>query len=373
MKKTLLILMAFTTLFTTGCWDALEINQRIFPYSVGYDLSDSKEGRYNITFTYPNIYAFGKNAKQDIRVHIITSTANDIFEAVHNISSRLQYPIFNKHLKVLILQENVATNKKYVQEIVDGINRDYIMNKTLQMVVVKDSAEGLLRTVPDAARQEVIEGTLNSILMNQQHSSNFTPKTLTDFIEDIDDRGASLVPVAYPKSDEIEFTGGAVFKDFGLVGYIDHEENKSIAILNNQLIEDGFNADYNGDNLSFLATGFKSKKKLEESENLKIKFSVEIEGQIHEYILPDGVRIDNLEIVRGMEEALTKNIETDLNNIIKKMQKEYKADLIRVADYLRKYHNKLWTQVEGNWDEVFSNADITAEVVVKIRRRGLTK
>ena len=96
-------------------------------------------------------------------------------------------------------------------------------------------------------------------------------------------------------------------------------------------------------------------------------------GIIMAGILCRMFRMDISEIINGMETALNKKIEDELNATILKIQKEYKADVIGVAEYLNKYHNKLWMEVENDWEEIFSNADITAEVKVNIKRRGLTK
>lgn len=351
----------------------VEINQKIFPYSVGFDLENAETDQFNITFSYPNINALGKNPTQDDRVHIITSTGKNVFEAVHNLSSRVQYPISNKHLKVMIITEEIARNEKYVKEIVDGINRDFVINRGMELVIIKDKAEELLKSIPKATRQEVVEGTLFSLLSNVQNSSSFTPKTLTKFIDEMETCGASIIPLVHAKKDEVEFRGGGVFKDYRFVGYIDGMENKAIAILNGDVKMDGFDADYNGVNLSILATKLKTKMKLIDPENIKIKFEVKINAEIHQYTLADGIRIDNEEIIRGMEAALDKKIEENLNTTILRMQKEYQADVLGVAEYLNKYHNKLWMEVEDDWDEIFSNADITAEVKVNIRRRGLTK
>lgn len=373
MKKLILIILILTTILTTGCWDMVEINQRVFPYSVGFDLVDEEKDLFNITLSYPNISALGKNPVQEDRVYIITTTGKNIFEATHNLSSRLQYPISNKHLRVLIITEDIAKNKKYIKEILDGINRDYEVNKGMQLVIIKDKAKELLESIPNATKQEAVEGTLFSLLSNIQNSSNFTPKTIANFINDMDESGASIIPLIHPGKDEVEFSGGGVFKDYKFDGYIDHIENKAIAILNDDLKMDGFDIDYNGINLSILATGFKRKIRLIDSKDIKIKFEIKINAQIHEYTLADGIKIDNEEIIKGMEEELNKKIEKDLNTTILRTQKEFKADVFEVADYLRKYHNKLWLEVENDWNEIYSNADITAEVKVNIKRRGLTK
>ena len=43
MKKTTLILIIFSMLLTSGCWDMVEVDQRIYPYTAAYDLIDKEE------------------------------------------------------------------------------------------------------------------------------------------------------------------------------------------------------------------------------------------------------------------------------------------------------------------------------------------
>lgn len=374
MKKLLLILIIFVTILTTGCWDMIEINQRIFPYSAALDINEDEKEKLLVTFSYPNINAIGKSATQDKRIHIVSTAADNIFQAGHNLTTRLQYPIYYKHLKVLILSEEVAKNQELVREVVDGLNRDFIINKTIQMVVVKKSGKDLLEAVPKAARQEVVEGTLYSLLINNQRSTEFTSKTMTNFIEDMDVSKTSVVPVATAGHEEIVMSGGAIFKDYSLVGYIDAMENMSLAMLTNKVKEDGIDTDYKGVNLSILATGVKSKKKLDNNKgNLKVSILVEIEGQIHEYILGQNFAIDTNEKIQDMEKAIEDTLKKQFQHLIDKLQKEFNADLLGVSEYLNKFHHKTWQEVEKDWDRVFPYMDISVEVDMKIRRRGLTK
>ena len=42
-----------------------------------------------------------------------------------NIHTRLQYPFYFKHLRVLVLGNEVAKMKRAIREILDGLNRDF--------------------------------------------------------------------------------------------------------------------------------------------------------------------------------------------------------------------------------------------------------
>ena len=59
MKKTILILLILSLIFTTGCWDMIELEDRLLPYSVGIDLSrgdteQAKEKDLFICFSFRN-------------------------------------------------------------------------------------------------------------------------------------------------------------------------------------------------------------------------------------------------------------------------------------------------------------------------------
>lgn len=373
MKKAIIIVLILSTLFISGCWDMIEINQRIFPYSVGIDINENGDEKFNISYSYPNIYALGKNPTQKDTVYTISQTADSIFEVEHKLTTRLHYPIYNKHLKVMIISEDVAKNSDYIRQLLDGINRDYVINKMVDMLIVKQTAKELLDIKIESKYQEEIEGAIYSLLKNQQDSSRFTSKTVSDFIGDMDDMGASIIPLAHIGEKEFEISGGGVFKDYKIIGYVDSEENKAITILNNKLKADGIETNFRGKELSILGTKIKSKKKLMEKENLKIKYTVLIEGQIHEYTIPDGERIDNEEIINSMERALENEVRGKIENTIKRLQKDFNADVIGINNYLRKYHNKLWKEVENNWNEIFPDIPIDVDVVIRLRRRGLTK
>lgn len=356
----------------------VEINERIYPYTVGMDINNENGGEgdlFKVIFSYPNINALGKNPTQKETVYVISGTGGSIFDATHKLTSNLQFPIYFKHLKTLVLSEAVARNPKLVKEIVDGLNRDFVINKMVKMVVTERTAEELIFGKLKSERQQTVEGVLYSLLINRQNTSMFTPKTLADFIEDTDITGVSVLPLAKVEEDHVEISGAGLFKDYNLIGYLDEMENNALAIINNDLKEDGFEVEFNDIGLSILATSIKTKKKLMSSEKLRIKLSTRIEGQIHEYTISMGdyKGIDSEEMIKAMETALGNNIKNNIVTTIEKLQKEYQADAVYISDFLRKYHPSVWKQVKDNWEEAFANAEFDVDVEVILRRRGLTK
>lgn len=66
MKKGFFLLLMISLVLLCGCWDKVEVDQRIFVSSIGVDLyRNSEMNRYIVTYEYPNINSIGKNATED--------------------------------------------------------------------------------------------------------------------------------------------------------------------------------------------------------------------------------------------------------------------------------------------------------------------
>lgn len=377
MKKIILIAVILSLTFTTGCWDMKEINERIFPYSVGLDIVDKKDfkkGRYEITFTYPNINALGKQAIQKDIVYLASIRGNNMFEGASNVSDRLQKPMFLRNLKVVVIPEALARDKNLIKEIIDGLSRDYIVNKVINFVVVKTTAKEFMQTVSKSKKQTEIEGLLYGLLRNEQGSTKFINSTLNSFVKEMDACGATLVPVARREGEDIIVDSNAVFKDYELIGYLNEEDNRNIGLLTNKTKDLSINTEYEGTDLALRTPRPKTKKQLIKNEkDLKIKYSIELRGQMEEFILGRDAELDNKEKVNDMEKTLEKDLKKSIEKTIKKLQKDLNTDTIGVGEYLYKFHPKIWEEIEGDFDDIFPHIDIDLDINVTIRRRGLTK
>lgn len=358
-------------LVTTGCWDMVEINQRLFPYSIGVDLNEGEGARYVITISYPNINAIGKNATQKDRVYIVSTIASSVFEGIRQLYTRLPYELYFKHLRVVVLGKNLIEDEKAIREIMDGMNRDFIINKKVRLVVAEDKAKDLLLFVPEAKRQEVIDGTIFTMLRESKDTSRYTPKTITDFISDTDISNVTIVPRAIPNEDDIKFFGGAVFKDYSFIGNIGEIDNRGILLMKGKVKKALIDAPFEDVSISYQITASKLKREIIKDGNLKIKLKIETEGTLEEYIQKEKVEANNLKKLEEMEKAIEKAIKDEVNNILEILQKKYKADAIGIGEHISKFHPKLWKEVSKDWDQIFSEADIEIEVDAKIRRRGL--
>ncbi|NLY45882.1 MAG: Ger(x)C family spore germination protein [Tissierella sp.] len=378
MKKTILILLILTLIFTTACWDMIELEDRLLPYTVAIDLSredteEADEKELFICFSYPNINALGKNPTQEDLTYIINSNADSIFEATSEISSRVHNPVFLKHLNVVVMSEEVFSNEKYVRQVLDGLKRDFIINKMIHLLVTKESAHELLLKKLESKRQETIEGLLSTLLLNEQKSTSFTPIRLNEFIQYMDHQRVAIVPLAIPEP-EIALEGGGLFKDYEFIGYIEKEDNRNIAILTNKSNNEDIDIEYDGSKISLQLLEIKAKKKLvKNQEVLTIKYNVEMDAQIHQYIIDPSKKIDSTKVLDDIEKKASEVLKEDFATTLEKLQGELNADTLGILEYLYKFHPKIYKEVEGDWDSIFPYINIDLDVKVNIRRRGLSE
>lgn len=368
MKRVIMLILIINLIFLPGCWDMIELNERAFPYTIGMDINQEGAEKFQVTFSHPNINAIGDQAIDDELVHVITAKGDSFFDAAQNLTMELYQPLYFKHLKVIVFSRELAQNKQLLLEVLDGVQRDFITNNNATLLIT-DSAYDLIEFTTESKIQQAIEGTIYSILINNQESNFFTPVTASEFVQNMDETGAAIIPLGGFK-ENITIGGGAVFKDYEYMGEITPAENRAVDMLNNKMNQDQFDVEHGGFNLSLMITHAKTRRKLVDKEKLKMKLSIELEGHIHIHVL-ETHEVKDEQILGELEEMAKERVKTDVDNVINKLQKELNSDVIFISDYLRKFHPSLWEEVEDDYDSIFPHMDIETEVTFEIRRRGL--
>lgn len=373
-KKILFIILSSTIIFLTGCWDSVEINERIFVTAVGLDLNTdpNAEGRYLVTYVYPNIGALGKNPSQKETKIIKSTTAIAGSDGSRQLTTRVQNPIYLKHLKVFVIGEELFKNPDLIKEYFDGVARDPRMNRKIGIIVAQGRAKDVLSTKVEELA--IIGGQLNSMLNNDKVAARFTKRTFSSIMKDFQFSRASLAPRAVPKKDEYKLSGAGILKDYKLIGWIGEKENRAIAIAKGDFKSDIIDVKYNDVIGTYVITDHISNKKIaKEKDNLKVNLNISLEGYLQQYKLGEDISIFNIKFINNLEEEIEKKIEKEIQNVVNKLQNEYNADALGIGEYLCKFQPDIWEVVKDEWDEIFPSIDIKVNVVAKIRRTGLTK
>ncbi|GMG95253.1 Ger(x)C family spore germination protein [Tepidimicrobium xylanilyticum] len=372
MKKGFFLLLMISLVLLCGCWDKVEVDQRIFVSSIGVDLyRNSEMNRYIVTYEYPNINSIGKNATEDQKTFIRSTPASSIFQASSNLSTQTPFPFYFKHLKVLVLGEDLLGEEKLVRQVIDELNRDTKVNKNIQVLAADGKVTDIINA--NVVQEQTTDGVLYTTVKDNRSSSRYTAKTLTDLITDLDIAGVTIIPRVLVKDGKFLVSGGCVLKNYRHAAWICEKENRAISFLRGNVKTETIDAVYNGNLISYTITEVNTDKKVKLEEKIKAVFSIGMEGYLQGYIIERDKTVYDSRVLEEMEKALEKEVKKEIEDIIRKLQKTYRADVIGVGEYLSKFRPKKWAQVKDDWDNIFPDIDIEVLVNVNIRRIGLTK
>ncbi len=71
----------------------------------------------------------GKIPQKIKKVFVINAPSSSLFQAGRTASTKEEFPFHYKHLKVLIIGEDLAKDNKLVKQLIDELNRDTKINK----------------------------------------------------------------------------------------------------------------------------------------------------------------------------------------------------------------------------------------------------
>ncbi|GMK38573.1 hypothetical protein PCCS19_16270 [Paenibacillus sp. CCS19] len=95
-------------------------------------------------------------------------------------------------------------------------------------------------------------------------------------------------------------------------------------------------------------------------------------------IVENGCSLSAEQLRKDAGEGLDQELTEILKGVIDKAQHKYHSDFLKLGDVFRNKYPAEWKKIDGSWDDVFAEAEITVEVqttvksgVVKATREGI--
>jgi Ger(x)C family germination protein len=384
MMKFIKIILIITMILTlTGCWDKIEIDQRAFVSAVGIDTykpnnnqdteepEKSSRNRYIITYVIPNLDAIGKNAVSDKRRFVLSSIGSNPYQTTRQLSTRLNKVMFFKHMKALVIGEDVARNSEYFKEIMDSVERNFELSRKINVMIAQGTAKDIMKVEPEA---EPVTGTFLTEISENVNTARFSPQTLGDILLSLHFDGNAVLPRVVHGENEIKVAGSAIIKDYKLVGWLGELENRSILFLTDRVKGSIVDVIENKAVVPYIITDSSTKKSVKaENEKIIANILIEMEGFAEQYKLDAPKELLDEETIRSIEKKVENQVKKDIEGVIKKLQEEFKVDIIGLGEYISKFKPDLWESVKDDWDEVFTDVVINISVKAKLRRVGMTR
>ncbi|MEW9103890.1 Ger(x)C family spore germination protein, partial [Paenibacillus sp.] len=199
------------------------------------------------------------------------------------------------------------------------------------------------------------------------------PMSLTNLQDKLNSMTSFLLQNVVTANEELKLSGASVIsgKTGKQLGYLNEEDMEAVNWVlggaKGGIVKSKDNA--TGQISAYEITNVKSHI-TPHVENGRISYDVRVEsdGRLGEQ-MSGGNDFDN-KFLKRLEADTEKRIKELVTKLLNKLQKEYRADVLRFGDKLRIAYPRLWEQEKENWDETFSTAVIRYDVKVTIREYG---
>lgn len=389
-KKLISLMLILTTVFQTGCWDMVELNEIGLVTVVGVDFSKDTN-KYIVTVQIPNLSAQSSSSMKGSSdgMWIGSTEGSSIFEAVRNLVRISSKRITWSHNIIVILGESFAEND--ITPAVDFFTHNPQLRMKTLVVVSKGNAKDYVASkvgldpiggisYGNMNRFSALTGvSLKSDMLKL--NSDFSGDYTQILIAGIDRKKAILTADDknnINESNAIALEGAAVFKKNKMIGWLSPEETRGLAwILKNTKSTIVTTNPYVDDTTS--------KKVSVEVKNIKRKITSKIiddipnitititgEGNIVE---EDGTsNLTMAEFQKTIEKFLDKHITDEIKRGIDKVQKYYQSDVLGFAQIVRVQNNKIWkSTLKDDWPQIFSSIPIKIEVNINVNSSTLNQ
>jgi spore germination protein KC len=356
-----------------GCWNYREIDTLAIVAGMAID-KDIKTNKYIVTTEIITTQTQGSTSA--VSSELYTSEGDGIFSAVRNMIEKTGLKLFWSDAKVVIISEEIA--KEGVIPVLDWINRSHEIRADIWMLIANGStASDILKT--KVKLNEVVSFHLDDTMRSGKTSSKFVNSRLWSFIDGISSEGKSetVATVKNELSDSsitLHLRGSAVFKSDKLVGYLDGEETLYMLMIKNEIKEGLITIkNVSGSDTSVTLEIYKNRTKLTPLyNNGKVSLLIDIYpvvGIEEVQGTKDFMKEENLKILQMEAE---KKIESEIQHLISKLQKDYNSDVLGFGEIFEKEKPKVSEAIKKNGEDIFVNLKTEVNVHLQIKGSGKT-
>jgi Ger(x)C family germination protein len=374
----LLFILLLFSVFITGCWDKLEVNQTAETEGIVWDLDGDQP---SISVQLAVASAKGESGSGPSKPLNITATGRTFSDAGRRITLSLPRSPLWSHAGTLIIGNNLAS--KDLARVIDSITRNRNIRKS-GMVFISSGVTGkecLEADVPMGTHPAIaLKGLIQS---QEQQLGIYTPVIMDQFLENLATPGIEAVApqITLQEVDgkkQLRLNGTAVFRDRKLVGSLDEKESRGFRFISKKMITGGFiiipspaTSSHSSDLISIELTRSQATVKpvFEGNQLKKIQIKIDAEGNFYDQNFSDNIL--NLSNLDKMQQLTNDAIKEDITAAITKAQ-QLGSYIFGWGRTVNQHNPDFWKEVEGNWPTVFSGIETDITVDFKLRRTYLT-
>jgi len=376
-----IFILVMITIFITGCMGTKEELDKLgVAVAIGYDITS--EGKYMLTAQIlnpqkdPSGGMMGKKAGSQQKatdVVVFNAIGDSISDCKGQLSTKLGKELNYGHIDFVVVGKSLAESG--IAMVLDAVSRGYKMRPDIPLLVTKGNAFDIIRAT---SVQEKVPANEISNLLRLQSGFGFTNiVSILDFANSLSSKTKSPVigVVNLSKNTDadetFEVAGTAVFKKDKLIGFMDMKETRGMQWIDGK-VKFGYittlSRDEGKTTFEIISSSSKIKPSIK-TDSYTMLINVKEESNIGEMTgkldpMKDPEIMNKLEI--SQENVITNEIKLAVNVA----QKKYYADIFGFGEMIHRDYPKEWTNIEGQWKDIFPNLNIEIKVISSLKRPG---
>lgn len=350
-------------LTASGCWDALDIEDREICTAVV--LTKEKD---DLVFyiEVESIFSKLKNPQseqgstQKSSTAIVKGGGKSFTEARINLDKQLNKKLYLGAVQALIITDVMAEDG--IEEYANRVRQMVDYRKTMDVLVTTDKPEDFLGVQPENASAVgfAVESIMESLVL---HGSTYH-MSLADLLQKLASKNPSyVINTLAVENGQVTLIGNTVFEGGKSIGFISFEESRGLVYLG-----DGETHTSKFDYLIALAedkismeTTLKKKKIKASYDGKKISFNINLDFEAMPLYLTSQKPITT-KIKSELEKKLKQELLSDIEKSIDQTKKY--CDFLSFSEYFRISYPDDYEKL--NWKDAFKEAEFKTNINVEI-------
>ncbi len=360
-----------------GCWNYREVEGLaiVLGAAVDYDRDEDV-----IILTVEVASAVGPGPEAEIESEFIEARGRTFMGASRNVLALSGLPLFWSHAKVVVLSEELVNNKRKLMGVTDFFTRYYEPKDDAFLLLSREESARELLVNINTKLQGIHAVYLSEMMFNEDRSSRYLSMPIYSFKNDWQRIGIEpVIPGVRlrPGKDATlaEIYGTGVYKDDRLVGWLDGNETEGFLFVTNRIKGGVFSGVVVEDGTEELDISFKiisSRTRLiPRSHGGQLSMEIYVDTVLTILELGDGVLDIDIDLKNHLENVIAPVLQKQIEDVIKKVQKEYQSDIFGFGLAVEMKYPALWREIRDDWDHIFPDLRTVTNVNLEIRRSGL--
>jgi spore germination protein KC len=385
MKTVLCFAVCFSLLFITGCWDRKELNDRAIWLATGWDLAENGGVEISGQIIIPsNVQTQGGGVGvggTGKGFFTISATGKNVQDALEKMQAKLPREAFIGQRRIIFIGEEFAKNG--LKKRFDSNSRNPDASLRTDMFVIKGGKAKDIIKIANPLEKTPAFATLKEhrqsggrgdtaylkflVAANREGIRPSVPSIkISDSLEGEAGKGDS------PDPKVLRIAGVSLFdKNLKLIGFLNDEGNKNMLWVMGILKKNSISIQKNGGTSSLNLTKIRSIIEPNFGKNKKLSFTVTLVGEGALTESNSGLNMENTNNLKFLEKEFEKEVQKHIQQTITKVQKEYGIDIFGFGEVIHRKNPIRWKALKTNWDQTFSETNITVRAKIKIKRIGM--